>query len=465
MTSSFVSANDLRVYLEQQEKSELVELILERSKNDTVWRDRLLMKAASCRPQGVDITVFLNSIDNALHTDSAVSSTPVNDYKERVEGVIKAIAQLLERGHAHQVMELTEYALESVQEAKKSVAACNGFASEIATQLQSLHHEACKVALPDPEYLARRIFGWEFKKGYDHLDKALTLYADMLGYEGLATYRDLVQAEWERLQTPDSSESNCEEKRACLSRLMHNLAQLSGDIEAIVAMKSRDLSSPQTYLEIAELYYNAGQVDKALEWAERGLKAFPDRAEPKLLEFLVEEYRQRDRLDEAIALIWFAFEKAPADKMFEAYQQLKTQALKVEQWESLQEKARDCVRQQIAESKSADNSTLVQILLWEGEIESAWQEAKAGKVSKEIWLQAAEKWGTEHPEDVLPIYQREIEVAIDRKTSESYAEAVNLLSNLRDLMIKLERKTEFSVYLEGIRKTHKTKRNFIKLLS
>ncbi|HIK29224.1 MAG: hypothetical protein N3E45_14830 [Oscillatoriaceae bacterium SKW80] len=465
MTSSFMSANDLRAYLEQQEKSELIELILERAKNDTAWRDYLLMKAASSRPQGIDITVFLNSIDNALHADSVASSTPAKDYKERVEMVINAIATLLEKGHAHHVIELTEYALESLQEAKKSVATCNGFAGEIATQLQALHHKACKIASPDPEYLARRIFGWEFKKGYQHLDKALTLYADLLGYEGIATYRDLVQTEWERLHSSDSSEHKCEEKRALLSRLMHNLAQISGDIEAIVALKSKDLSSSQNYLEIAEIYSNANQADKALEWAERGLKAFPDCPEPKLVEFLVEEYRKRERLSEALALIWLAFEKAPVEKIFAAYQNLKNQALKLEQWEKLQEKAIAYVRQQIAEAKLADHSTLVQIFLWENEIESAWQEAKNGKVSKEIWWQVAEKWGAEHPEEILQIYQSEIESAIARKTNESYAEASQMLEKMRDLMLKINRENEFNVYLNEIRKNHKNKRNFIKLIS
>lgn len=470
MTSSFVSANDLRTYLEKQEKSELIELILEQAKNDTAWRDYLLMKAASSHPQGIDITVFLNSIDNAFHIDnidnidSAATYTSAKDYKERVEMVINAIAALLERGHAHHVIELTEYALESLQEAKKSVAICNGFAGEIATQLQTLHHKACQIASPDPEYLARRIFGWEFKKGYEHLDKALTLYADLLGYEGITTYRDLVQTEWERLQSSDSSEDKDEEKRARLNRLMHNLAQISGDIEAIVALKSKDLSSCQNYLEIAEIYSHANQADKALEWAESGLKAFPDCPEPKLVEFLVEEYQKRERISEALELIWLAFEKTPVEKIFAAYQNLKNQALKLAQWEKLQEKALAYIRQQIAESKT-EHSTLVQILLWENEIESAWQEAKTGKVSKDIWLQAAEKWGSSHPEEILPIYQREIESAIARKTNESYAEASQMLEKLRDLMLRINREEEFNVYLNELRKNHKNKRKFINLIS
>ncbi|MDD5410676.1 MAG: hypothetical protein PHF31_04565 [Methylobacter sp.] len=46
---------------------------------------------------------------------------------------------------------------------------------------------------------------------------------------------------------------------------MESLAKASGDVEELVAIKSRDLSMPYHYLAIAEIWTKAGQKDKALE--------------------------------------------------------------------------------------------------------------------------------------------------------------------------------------------------------
>ncbi len=43
-----------------------------------------------------------------------------------------------------------------------------------------------------------------------------------------------------------------------------------------MAVESKDLSRPEAYLRIAQIYREAGDADKALEWAEEGMWVFPD---------------------------------------------------------------------------------------------------------------------------------------------------------------------------------------------
>ena len=71
---------------------------------------------------------------------------------------------------------------------------------------------------------------------------------------------------------------------------------------------------------------------------------------------------------------------------------------------------------------------------------------------------------TEHPEDALPIYQRQIEPVLARKNNEAYKEAVEFLNQIRQLMGQLGRDSEFSEYTSKLRAAYKAKRNFIKLL-
>ena len=43
-----------------------------------------------------------------------------------------------------------------------------------------------------------------------------------------------------------------------------------------MAVESKDLSRPEAYLRIAEVYHEADEADKALEWAEEGMWVFLD---------------------------------------------------------------------------------------------------------------------------------------------------------------------------------------------
>ena len=56
-----------------------------------------------------------------------------------------------------------------------------------------------------------------------------------------------------------------------ITRIMQALAQSSGNLADLVAVKERDLSIGYRFLQIAELCREHGEADAALEWAERGM--------------------------------------------------------------------------------------------------------------------------------------------------------------------------------------------------
>jgi len=85
--------------------------------------------------------------------------------------------------------------------------------------------------------------------------------------------------------------------------MMEALARQSDDTESLVEIKRRDLSHAYSFLQIAEIYREAGQHDKALDWTEQGMKSFPQ-ADSRLVEFLAVEYHRRSRHDDAVTLIW-----------------------------------------------------------------------------------------------------------------------------------------------------------------
>lgn len=247
------------------------------------------------------------------------------------------------------------------------------------------------------------------------------------------------------------------------------------DIEAIVAVKSRNLSSAYRFLQITEAYYEAKKYDQALEWAERGVKAFPDRTDSRLRDFLAEEYHRRKRHDEAMELIWAQFIESQHDHL-SAYQKLKQHADRVKQWPKWRERAMGFLYEKLEKARSnapklrwnwgaTDYSELVRILLWEGDVEAAWREAQEGGCSDRLWLELAALREKDHPEDALEIYRSQIEPLVNRRDNQAYEQAAGYVRKARILMKRLEREEEFAVYLEGIRKAHKPKRNFMALLN
>src|SRR2546425_10445831 len=95
-----------------------------------------------------------------------------------------------------------------------------------------------------------------------------------------------------------------------------------------------------------------------------------------------------------------------------------------------------------------DASTLVSVLLWEGDLEAAWESADEG----------------DHPADSLPVYQRHIETTVQQKSNKSYEEAVVWIRRACALMTHLGRHEEFATYVASVRATHEPKRNLMKLL-
>ena len=469
-----ITMDDVRTYLERQEKDVLVRIVIEQAMEDERLRERLLLRAARTGGGSPDIAAFRWAIDRAVEPpDDYWDYSSPWDYARGLESVIEAISEMLKEGFAAEAIELSEYALAEVEKKAMDYDA-DGTIHGILEDIEEIHHAACVEAQPDPEALAARLFVWEMGGHYDTFYGAVETYADVLGEKGLAEYRRLAEEEWAKVSTlgPDRERAwHYDRRRTRLTNIMRALAGLSGDIEELVAVESKDLSRPQAYLRIAEIYHDAGDADKALEWAEEGMWVFPDEKRSGLRGFVAERYHERGRHEKAMELAWARFVESPN---LEGYKQLKDHADRAGGWRTWREKALAFVREDVAKRKEesvrsylsfpVDHSELVRILLWEGRDEDAWREAKEGGCSNELWLELAAGREEDHPEDALSVYEARIEPLIERTDNKAYQEAYELLLKMRALMRRLGREQELDEYLELLRIEYKRKRNFMKLL-
>lgn len=521
--------NDLRTFLEQQEKDSLIAMLMREAANNRSARERLQLEGARKRPAGVDVRAFRSSISNATRTGGFVDYYSAPRFARRIHQLIDSISTLLDDGHAKAVVELTEYTLKKLEKAIGEMDDSDGHMGDILTDLQELHHRACEKAGEDPKTLARRLFDWEMKSDWGFFHGAGEVYADVFGPAGLAEYRRLAEAEWIHLPPLAPGDNNHDRfgSRFRITSIMEALARQSGDYETLVAIKRHDLSLPYSFLEIAEIYRQAGKDDQALEWAEKGMRAFTQ-VDSRLSDFLADEYHRRGRQAEAMNLIWAQFTESPH---LQTYQKLQAYALLSDklqfvidveetladqkrasatvttapasklrtrnskqrsgqqqtevrrtsplnsEWPSWRQKAMAHLRDIIEADKhaqtqtqqkwwqhSADHSLLVEIFLWEKNYDEAWQEATAGGCSQYLWLQLADAVAKDHPERSLPIYKELIAPTLARTNNAAYDEAIKLLRKMSKAMARLDREAEFDDYLATLRVEYKRKRNFIKLL-
>ncbi len=463
---------DVRDYLARQERETLVRLIIEKAMEDAHWREQLLLKAAAHHAGGVDINTFRRALRNAIAIGDFVDYYAAGGYADEVQSAIDGLEDLLDAGYASDVVELSEEAIVLLEDAIGSVDDSDGYLTPIIDQVQDLHYHACEVARPNPHALAERLFHIELESGFGFFYNALASYADILGEEGQETYRQLVNAEWEKLPAIGPEEyRSFDYRRSKLNRMKEALVAATGNREELAAAIAKDLSEPSRYLQIAKLYQNAGETETAIAWAERGLDAFKGSYfTGQLGEFLIAAYEEQGRFDDALALVWEDFSRSPS---LHLYQKLKQQVEKAHDWSQWREKALARVREVPHHSyppsypgtfRQAGHSLLVEIFLWEGNVEQAWQEAKAGGCSQNQWMKLADIRAAEHPEDALGVYQPAIEPLIEQTNNEAYRQAIHLLIKVKDLMARLDREAEFDDFLAKLSTTYKRKRNFIKFL-
>jgi uncharacterized Zn finger protein len=392
-------------------------------------------------------------------------------YAAGLDNIAESLAELLQQGQAAALVDLTEYAITRVEAACENVDDSNGEMSDVLERLGKLHQEACLIAGPDPVALAERLFKFEMTADVDTFNDSLRRYANVLGKVGSARYRQLAEEEWRKIDalTQEAERESYDGPRWRITQIMQNIAELSGDVEALVAVKSRDLSSALRYLDIAEIYRTHRKRDQALEWAERGVKAFPNKPDSRLSDFLAEEYLRLKRNDEAMQLIWAQFTERPC---LANYQKLHQFSIKPGLWPNFREQALRHLDQLIAGQAGkrqvqyylSHAAVLVEVYLWEKNAEAAWQSAMRGTISDSLWLKLAIAREKDHPGDAGPIYRRLIETAVEKTNNSAYEEAIKLVKRLKPLVTSLDSQPSFNQYFAWLRSKYKAKRNFIKLL-
>ena len=460
-----------KTWLSGQSIETLVDMLLEVARRDDRLAQTLLVKSTPADSQDSLVDDLHRLIDDVTTVDGFVDWRAMHSFSDPLDQAVDTLATLLTPEHASALVELAQYAIEQTEAALEDVDDSNGQVGDILCRLGELHLKACQLARPDAEDLAYDLFQLETTLPFGVSSFSAQTYLAVLGETGLHKYRALAQSRWDAL-APTDAKAGFDDARYKITRVMEDLAQASGDVDELVAIKSRDLASAFNYLAIAEILTKDKRHDEALQWAERGLKAYPDRTDNRLRDFLVTMYLQRKRTDQALQLTWIQFEEQPGLETFQKLQGVATQlgiwpAQRARALAHLDEvTAREANQTSRYKPKPSvpDTSCRVAIALWESDLDTAWNAAQNGQCEQRLRLSLAQALEATRGREALSLYRQIIAEMVGLTNNDAYARAVVLVRMVGELMGELGQSSQFAVYLAELRVTFKPKRNFIKML-
>lgn len=462
------------------EKSDLVEILVELALENKGLQKKLQLRLAAQGESGGDLGAVREMIDAATEFDEYYGQYGYDNYDynegysslEELEDVCNELERLIKSSKAGQeVIGLIEYAMEQIGEGLGQIDDSEGEFYSVLENLTLLHEQACIALRPDPVDLAERLFERETDGDeWGTYSNSYQRYAKALGTKGRARFRQLAEAEWKKLPRQQSSSGGGRlgGDHYRITSIMKGIAEYDKDRDGLVEIMQRDLSGVRNYFEIAEVYHNNKLYDKALEWAEKGAKKFPEEMWHQNYNFLIAEYLRHKRYDNALTTAWTWLTRQPS---IESCQQLIKVAVSAKKEKLWREKAFAFLRwegpgsEKIRPSTRGNRSILVEVLLAEKKIGQAWDEAVDGGCNDSLWMKLAAERGKSHPTDALWVYEAFIDELTESADRTSYERIVALLKLTAPLMKQLGQVDEFSAMVDGLRETWKRRRSFIELLN
>jgi hypothetical protein len=449
----------IRDHLKAKGIDALVDMIVGWAEQDPELFHRLDMASAVVDADAKTLEARLRkAIDRATRAELHADDREAPHWRSGVESALEAVADLVARRHADIALRLVERAMDRIEAAFETIGDTGGELQALIERASEIHFDAVRTVRPAPVALARDLFRRETEgSNCDAFADAAARYADVLGEEGLAEYRRLAAAAWDKLPSrsgPVRAAGDATGGYWPLRRILDMFAEQDGDLDRRIALRSKDLSSQWDYLELAEFLLSHGREEEALRRAEEGLWLFEDnRPDERLLFFAIKLLCKARRKADAEAHLWRAFEKAPS---FEIYKQLVKLG-----GQAAGERAMTFLEAGLVDKRRPhwlDGALLMHILMHEKKFSAAWAAVRKHGASMHTKMELARAAEAQHPREALEVYAAQVEQLAN--AGSDYAEAAQLVAR----MAKLQSAAEQERFVADLKTRYARRRSFMKLL-
>jgi hypothetical protein len=232
--------------------------------------------------------------------------------------------------------------------------------------------------------------------------------------------------------------------------------EIDGDVEARIALRAKDLSSPWRYLLLAEFCMSQGREAEALRRAEEGLWVFEEgHQDERLVVFVVERLLNMRRDTDALAHLWRAFRNAPS---FELYAKLR------EFGDETRMRALAFVEELVAregrDARYRSVDLLIRILMLETNFDVAWAVVRKHGPPIDLCESLARASEATHPREALGIYAKRVEQLAEGGGNRAYEHAAAFAAQMGALRAAAEQ----DAYVADLKARFGRRRNLMKLL-
>jgi hypothetical protein len=516
------SSTDLTAYLHSLSRQTLVDLLVEQSEHNSRLRRELETRARERKHSGFGTESTIEpdvdseaGYETSLEQDQPLSSARSSGYASASRmtpelGSVLAVTsdalrRLLDSGSKADLVPLARSTVNRLRQ----FAGQSGFSPTTRGELEralSLYARACALNPPDSTQLAQWIVDFAFENLPEQLNERwrlidLSIFESSVGADGLDHIHGVVEAMLEKPQGVS------EAKRVIAQDLLEQLAEIRGDVDALVAILAAKPSRWETNLKIVRVLRGAGRHAEAIAYAAKTLsqKAQPQKAQPSKAQShkaqspktpphkaMNSEGRLRksspDKAPAAQALaekksgndlteqirpvstqVAALAKKLQRNPIKEAYFELKEAVFagvnvddSRQNWVTVREKYLD-----IWESlgkESANRVEYLRLILAENLLDRALrfiQGADFLDLPTNLLVQLADAAESDHPEDMIRIQRVVIEKLISYKDVPHYRMAAQRLRKLRSLHKRQGSTEDFRSYLDQLLRVHQRKARLI----
>ena len=433
----------LRTFLSQQGTGWLVDMLLEAGRRDPMFAARLAVQVGASGASALDEAPLRAALVDATSIEDFVGYREAGDYFWGIDRVLEEVDELIDAGFAPSAARTALFAMELLEEFGGQVDDSDGGLTLAFERVEEIHLRASRHQEVDPAELASMLVDRALSSDYEVFYEAPARYAEILGERGLRRYRELVEQRWRAL--PEGRD-RFDGGRFAVGFPRERAAEAAGGAAGLLEVLAEDATSAYDHLRIAQLLCGEERTEEALDWIERGLEA--DGPDGRLNELAASIHREAGRVDRAGELLWENFTARPGDL---TYRSLKSGTGK--EFARWREQAIALLKQ--PHGRGADWTALVSALLWEGDVERAWQAAHEGGCRQDLWLELARGRAREHPAEAMPIFLREADRSIEGVQRPAYRQAAALLSEARPLAEQTEGAGAFADHVRHVRERNK----------
>ncbi len=468
-------ADALELLQQEEEKEGILEALRQWADADTAFAQKVILFASRRADPAARISVITKLVKDAIRV-RGVRSFKAGAWTRGISLAMDQVDELVRDGQAEAVIAICESGLQQLETTMLNIWQATEHYDLIRDRIETVHARACMEVRPDPVELAERLYAIAKESRFGILASLVERYAVVLGKKGLNLIRQRVEVGWNQL-SPVLTYSDWSRRPSSAHKtqqLMESLVRQSGDVDELVRVMSKDLSSGVRYHEIADRLVEAGRLEEALALAEQGVERHKQDPYGGLHMLMTELMGKLGRQEDVLRTSWTGFETSPN---INSWNVLRSDAQAANEWPVWRDKAIALLRENIEppagkrsdartiEYISSCRALLPNVLLQEGFLDKAWKQAKKTGATSAVWLQLAFEMEEALPLEAMGIYYAEgVELAKYASNVRQNEEAFVLLERAGDMAAKAGEQDRFSLLLDDLASKLAWNRGFLKLL-